>query len=156
MNTARPTDPETCYNGRLRQATRRVTQFYDRRIASSGLKSTQLNILMHIDFLGKPTLKVLAQGLIMDLSALGHSLKPLERASLVELAADSKDGRARRVCLTRNGKIIMAEAMALWRKAQDELENIMGADKAQALHCLLGFVASEDFERAFRETKTVV
>jgi DNA-binding MarR family transcriptional regulator len=150
-----PINPEVCCNGLLRQATRRVTQFYDRRLASSGLKSTQLNVLMHIDFLGEPTLKTLAQRLIMDLSALGHSLKPLERDGLIELVADPGDGRARRVRPTTTGTVRFVEAIALWRKAQNDLETVIGVTRAQELHSLLGVLVSGDFERALREIETV-
>lgn len=149
-----PVNPDICNNGLLRQVTRRVTQFYDRRVASSGLKSTQLVILMHVDFLGELTLKTLAARLIMDLSALGHSLKPLERDGLIEFVADPEDGRVRRVRLTAGGKVRFGEAMALWREAQTDLETVIGVEKMQELRSLRGVLVSEDFERALRAIET--
>lgn len=147
-------NPDICNNGLLRKATRRVTQFYDVRIASSGLKSTQLVILMHIDFLGEPTPKTLAARMSMDLSALGHSLKLLERDGLIEMLADVEDGRARRVRLTGKGNERFAQAMVLWHSAHIDLEKAAGKQNIDQLHALLGVLVSDDFERALRAIET--
>ena len=77
-----------CNNSALRKATRRVSQLYDAVLAPSGLRSTQMAILTHIDRAGTPAMGELAAALVLDRSALGHNLKPLERDGLVELVAN--------------------------------------------------------------------
>src|SRR5262245_46803310 len=89
-----------CNNAALRRAARRLGQLYDDAIAESGLKATQGTLLFHVQVLGEPTLKALADELVMDLSALSHTLKPLVRDGLIKIVPDEKDARAKRVTFT--------------------------------------------------------
>jgi hypothetical protein len=57
----------------------KLGQFYDDAGAPSGLKATQQGLLYQIHATGAPTMGEIAAALIMDLSALGHTLKPLMR-----------------------------------------------------------------------------
>src|ERR1700750_3489664 len=72
-------DPGFCNNSVLRKAARRLGQHYDEALAESGLKATQQGLLAQVVFLGEPTMRELADALIRDLSAVGHSLQPLVR-----------------------------------------------------------------------------
>lgn len=60
-----------CCSTALRKATRRVTQLYDEALAPVGLRSTQYSILMELSRRASeaPSLKVLADALVMDRSA---------------------------------------------------------------------------------------
>src|SRR5688572_2875489 len=73
-----------CNNATLRRAARKLGQFYDDIVAPSGLKATQQGLLYQIHATGQPTMGEIAAALIMDLSALGHTLKPLIRDGYVE------------------------------------------------------------------------
>ena len=53
--------PHSCNYLALRQAARHVTQFYDQRLAPSGLRTTQFSILAKLKFLGPMTINHLGQ-----------------------------------------------------------------------------------------------
>ncbi len=138
-----------CANSAVRRAARRLGQLYDDAIAPSGLRGTQFSLLAQIRRLGEPALQPLAAAIVMDLSALGHTLKPLQRDGLVALAPDPADRRVKRVSLTPLGHARLAEAEAMWRAAQRRFEHLVGADDAAALSRILGTIASDDFRDAF-------
>ncbi|MBB4288258.1 DNA-binding MarR family transcriptional regulator [Rhizobium leguminosarum] len=142
-------DPNYCNNTVLRQATRRMGQLYDSIIAPSGLRATQLGLLTHVVSLGEPTMRELAEDMVMDQSALGHTLKPLERSGYLELIVDPQDRRARRIRLTQAGTRKFEDTLVLWKTAQDSFEAAFGAEKAAELRAVLTFLASDDFELAF-------
>lgn len=133
-----------CNNATLRRAARKLGQFYDDIVAPSGLKATQQGLLYQIHATGEPTMGEIATALIMDLSALGHTLKPLIRDGYVETVADKDDRRIRRVRLTKAGETKLAEAMKLWKVAQQRLEDRIGAEKAERLRTALDEISRID------------
>ncbi|MBV9686386.1 MAG: hypothetical protein JO096_04145, partial [Alphaproteobacteria bacterium] len=56
MKTDTVLKPELCNCLALRQAARHVTQFYDRFLASAGLRATQFGILAKLRRLGPMTI----------------------------------------------------------------------------------------------------
>ena len=78
----------------LRQAARRVTQFYDQALAPSGLRTTQYSLLAVLRRLQPVSQGGLAAALVMDRATLGHNLRPLLQAGWVEttLGADRCQG----------------------------------------------------------------
>jgi DNA-binding MarR family transcriptional regulator len=149
MNKIPSTSPTFCSNSVMRKATRRLGQLFDDVLEPSGLKATQHGLLAHIHALNAPTIKELAEDLVMDLSALGHTLKPLERDGLVVLVRDERDRRAKRVTLTPAGASKFEETTKLWRLAQVRFETAFGQRKAEKLRKALSLLASEDFNEAF-------
>lgn len=126
-----------CSYATVRRAARKLGQFYDDVVAPSGLKATQQGLLYQIHATYEPTMGEIAAALIMDLSALGHTLKPLIRDGYVETFSDKNDRRIRRVRLTKAGEKKLAEAMKLWKIAQQRLEDRLGAKKAERLRAAL-------------------
>lgn len=144
-----------CTNSAIRRAARQLGQLYDDIIEPSGLKGTQFSLLSQIALSGSDgtPLKPLAEGLVMDLSALGHTLKPLMRDGLVDLIPDEKDGRVKRARLTAPGAQKQAEALALWRDAQARFDAVFGAERSAEMRSLLGLVSAPEFAKAFRAAK---
>lgn len=138
-----------CSNAALRRATRRLGQLYDEAIAPSGLKATQFGLLNQIRQLRAPTLRVLADDLVMDLSALSHTLKPLLRDDLVTLVADAADKRAKHVVLTAAGQAKLKQASKLWLRAHTRFERVFGAEQAKALRRACDWIASQEFADTF-------
>src|ERR1700749_809674 len=114
MPTASPpvVEPGSCNCVALRKASRRMSQFYDSVLAPSGLKSTQFAMLTEIERQADapPTIRQLAERLVMDQSTVGQTLRPLEREGLIALVADEADRRGRRVTLTKVGRSRFAAA----------------------------------------------
>lgn len=140
-----PREPP-CNATALRKASRRLTQLYDDALEGSGLRSTQFAILVELQRWGEqpPTVAQLAAKLVMDRSALGHNLRPLEREGLLSLQQGSDDRRRRHVVLTAQGKAKVREAVRLWEGAQRRFNEIFGAARASQLRTTL-------FEIAFDE-----
>jgi len=141
-------DLTACNCSALRRAARHVSLLYDRHLARSGLTNGQYAILAEIE--GKagrdrPSLSALAQTLVMDRTALSHTLKPLERDGLIRLESDQHDRRARLVSLTALGRKRAAIARACWTEAQTHFSKTFGRDEAIALQALLRIVTDLDF-----------
>jgi DNA-binding MarR family transcriptional regulator len=135
--------PSRCNCGALRRASRRLSQMYDAMLAPSGLKSTQYALL---DEIGRrndapPTIRDLADAMVMDQSTIGQNLRPLQRDGLVALAQDDQDRRRRYVKLTRKGRARLRRGQPLWREVQAVFENELGAEQAAELRAVLSGIA---------------
>jgi DNA-binding MarR family transcriptional regulator len=127
-----------CNATAMRKASRRLTQLYDDALTPCGIRSTQFAILAELDRRSKepPTMNELAHGLVIDRSALGHNLRPLERDGLIALEGSEEDRRRRHVTLTRHGKAKVAEARR---------------SKATALRATLLSIARDERLATFRD-----
>jgi DNA-binding MarR family transcriptional regulator len=146
-NPPRKLDQSPCTATAMRKAARRLAQLYDLAIAPTGVRSTQFAILAEIATRGDaPTMAELARGLVMDRSALGHNLRPLERDGLVTWSEGSEDRRRRHVSLTPAGKARFREAARAWKRAQSRFDEVFGARESEALRkTLLGIAHDPRF-----------
>lgn len=138
-----------CNNTALRKASRRVSHLYDTILAPTGLRSTQRSILLNIARFGSPTLTQLAASLVLERSALGHNLRPLERDGFVAVVVDPSDRRNRLAKLTEKGECKLRETATLWQVAQRRFENKFGVDRAALLREALAVIAAEEFDEIF-------
>ena len=115
-------DPTRCNCLALRQAARHVSQIYDRHLAKVGLRGTQYSILSKLSRLGALPIGRLAEALVLDRTALGRALRPLERA---RVACDG----------TRECAPLVPEQFALGQIDGDRaaVENDQGAVHPRAL-----------------------
>jgi DNA-binding MarR family transcriptional regulator len=128
----------------LRQAARHVTQFYDRVLAPSGLRTTQFSILAKLHRLGPMTINTLAKDLVMDRTTLGRNILPLQRDGLVGAIRGPADGRSKELHLTKAGEGRLRTAAKLWAEAQDHFEAAFGAPRASALRAVLRDIAARE------------
>lgn len=135
-----------CNNAMLRRATRKIGQYYDDVLAPSGLKATQQGLLYQIHIGNEPAMSAIAASLVMDLSALGHTLKPLIRDGYVETFTDPDDRRIKRVRLTPRGLVKLDEVMKLWQAAQQRFEDVVGKEQAEKLRAVLDDITALDFD----------
>lgn len=138
-----------CSNAALRKATRNIGQLYDEVLAPSGLRTTQHSLLVTVRALGTPTMGQLAETLVMDLSGLGHTLKPLARDGYLRLVPDETDRRVRRVVLTELGVAKLEQTIPLWQDAQRRFEAAFGRERTEALRDILAALATPGFRGAF-------
>lgn len=130
-----PTSP-ACTCGRLRRATRALTQLYDDLMAPSGLRVTQFSLLRTLARTGTSRMSDLAQTLLLDRTALSRTLLPLVERGLVTIVP-GRDGRTREVSLTRAGARAIRAAEPDWRRAQAQVVAKLGAARLEALIGLL-------------------
>jgi DNA-binding MarR family transcriptional regulator len=142
--TVESTNPAGCNCLALRQATRHITQFYDRFLAPSGLRTTQYSILARLQRKGAMTINALAAALVMDRTTLGRNILPLQRDGLIAVGSGKADRRRRELRLTAAGTARFAAGRKGWEKAQDRFETAFGVKRAKELRTLLHAVATED------------
>ena len=143
MTPALP-DPAECNCLAVRQAARYITQFYDRHLATAGLRTTQYAILARLKREGPASINALAAELVMDRTTLGRNIRPLERDGLISIEPDSADRRSKLVRLTRAGDARLRRALKSWAAAQKRFEGSYGGKRASELRQRLrAVIASE-------------
>jgi DNA-binding MarR family transcriptional regulator len=115
----------SCTCGELRKAARAITLLYDNAFKSSGLLSTQLNVLQVINKSDSIRISHLAKELGMDRTTLTRNLSVLERQELIQISS-GKDNRTRIVLITQKGRTALAKAIPLWNEVQSKLKQQMG------------------------------
>src|SRR5204863_561304 len=98
----------------VRQAARHVTQFYDRFLAPSGLRTTQFSMLARLRRKGPMTINALAADMVMDRTTLGRNILPLERDGLLTIRPAPSDRRSKQLHLTKLGEKRLAAASEGW------------------------------------------
>jgi DNA-binding MarR family transcriptional regulator len=131
-----------CTCSKLRRATRRATQIYDRHLEPVGLRVTQFGLLAQLYAADGLAMGALAERMGMDSSTLTRNLKPLETRGLVRVAADSGDRRVRAVRLTQEGRDAFRRAAPKWREAQARVDALLGFETRVALNGLLDLSAA--------------
>ncbi|WP_160004714.1 MarR family winged helix-turn-helix transcriptional regulator [Rhizobium sp. 18055] len=144
-----------CSSSALKRASRQLSQLYKDVLAPSGLTITQYALLTQIKLGGATPLKLLAKTMVMDLSALGHTLKPLQRDGLVELISDDRDRRVKRVRLSDKGEQLWHEAHSLWLDAQARFDAAFGKEASDNLRRTMDLLASPAFATAFNAARPV-
>jgi len=146
-NLSRPIISGVCNCTAMRKASRRVSQMYDAALAPAGLRATQFAVLSEIDRRADdpPTMRELADAMVMDRSTLGQNLRPLERDRLLAWEPSDADRRRKLVVLTAKGRAKRMQARSLWRAAQERFESTIGAAESASLRTiLLGIAANRE------------
>ena len=137
--------PEECNCFAIRSAARHVSQYYDRYLAATGLRTTQFSILAKLRRLGPLTINELARQMVMDRTTLGRNLKPLERDGLIRIEPAQSDRRAKELRLTKTGEKQLEAAFEAWSRAQAGFESTFGTRHAAELRRVLHDVVTTEF-----------
>jgi DNA-binding MarR family transcriptional regulator len=132
MSTASSVPTFGCTCARLRKLTRRLTRIYDAHLSAQAIKITQYSLLANAAR-GERTLSEFAAELEMDRSTLSRNLAPLAAQGWVNVSIGA-DPRSRSISVTAAGRRKLKAALPLWRKAQCEVESILGAAGVGELH----------------------
>jgi len=139
---------EECTCLAVRQAARRITQFYDQHLAPAGLRTTQFSILARLRSLGPMTINALADELVMDRTTLGRNILPLEREGLISVAPGRTDRRSRELRLTDSGLARLRAARKGWKEAQTQFAAAFGDERTVGLRALMRDVSAADLPAA--------
>ncbi len=134
--------PEDCNCLAVRQAARHVTQFYDRLLSPSGLRTTQFSILATLRRSGPMTINALAAEMVMDRTTLSRNIGPLERDGLITVVQGGRDRRSKELRLTEAGELRFRVAMKGWVKAQRQFEAAFGAKRTAEIRAVLHAVTT--------------
>ena len=114
---------DNCLCKRTRAAARTITRFYGEQLRATGLRPSQMEVLVTIAAQGELSISALSAELSMDRTTLTRNLRPLEKRGLVAM---SPDGRTRLARLTPAGEAVLAATVALWEGAQAAMERSLG------------------------------
>ena len=114
----------TCGSFSLRKASRVVTQLYDEILQPTGLRSTQVVLLVALAAEGEMSVSRMAREVVMSPSTLSRTLIPLARDGLIETTSHGKRGKL--VCLTAEGEKALLAAVPYWQKAQEKFIGQVG------------------------------
>ncbi len=128
LDRAELEEMRTCTCFHLRKASRIVTQVFEAKMQSTGLRVTQVNLLAAISILGPSTINTLADKLAIDRTTLTRNLKLLEKQGEIAITA-GQDRRERIASITPDGEKVLKEAFPLWQEAQSQVVEAIGADR---------------------------
>lgn len=132
---------DTCLCFQAQRVARRLARRFDEMFRPLGLTNGQFSLLMALNRSEPPMMSQVAAALGMDRTTVTAKLKPLERRDLVAVSADTTDRRGRRIALTDSGRVLLAEAMPLWRSAHAAIEAQLAPGEADRLRSSLGVLA---------------
>lgn len=132
---------ENCLCRRVQRASRTVGRRFDDAFRPTGLNNWQFTMLMALSSSTPRTVSEIAADLGMDRTTTTKNLHPLERRGLVEIRADDKDRRVRRVTLTPEGAQVLNDALARWRTVNDEVAARLTPEQLAILRAALDIIA---------------
>lgn len=123
---------ETCTANNLRKATRAITSLFDDALRPTGLRISQLSILVALALAEEATVSKLAGLLALDRTTMTKNLAPLERRGLVATAS-GPDARQRILRLTAKGRAALATALPVWERVQARVVRRLGVGQWKGL-----------------------
>jgi len=127
MKTSNP-NPSICSCVNLRRASRAITRIYDKALEPAELKITQYSVLANVARSGPLTASTLGRILRLDRTTLVRNLKGLKSAGYIEDHPEATDPRERALRITEAGLGLVERARPLWRDAQQQIEEYLGAE----------------------------
>jgi DNA-binding MarR family transcriptional regulator len=119
---------EACACANFRKASRALTQLFDHALQPSGLRSTQLIILLEIAVARSTTAPQLARRLVIEPSTLARNLKLIAKQGWIQTHT-SRKRRGQEISLTRRGLKAIKKAVPLWARAQSGFAEKLGQNR---------------------------
>ena len=116
---------DCCLCLHMQRAARALARRFDEVLRPFELTNGQFSLLMSLNRPEPPSMGPVASLLAMDRTTLTAALKPLERRGLVEVIRDQSDRRSRLLKLTDKGRTLLAQALPLWKRTHDEVEQLL-------------------------------
>lgn len=133
MDTSDFRDCGDCLCFATRRAARAVTQFYDRQLRDSGLRTTQFTLLAYLLNAGRSPLNRIADYLGLERTTLTRNLQPLLAEGYIVIES-GEDRRVKMIGITARGRAAAEAALPLWRQAQRAMSARLPALAVQALN----------------------
>src|SRR5262245_13017894 len=113
---------DTCLCLYVQRTARALARHFDEAFRPLGLTNGQFSLMMSLNQPNPPVMGEVAALLGLDRTTLTAALKSLRRRRLVEVRADKKDKRRRRLSVTPAGRALLAEAYPLWQAAHAAID----------------------------------
>ncbi len=119
-------DFSLCMVSNSRMAARAITRRYDAYARPFGITSTQFSLLGVIVASKQRTVSELAEARGFERTTLTRNLDRLEKMGLID-SRPAEHGNGRICRLTDKGEALVEQILPLWRKAQAEIREELGA-----------------------------
>lgn len=135
---------DTCLCLHAQRAARALARRFDEALRPIGLTNGQFSLLNALNRPEPVSMGPVASLLAVDRTTLTAALKPLSRRDLIQIRPAKDDSRRRLLHLTANGRRLLAEAMPIWKKTHEAMEQgLSDADELRsALQALSAAEAS--------------
>ena len=125
-----------CYCIVLGKASRRLTSLYDEALAPFGINLAQYSLLRNVVRKAPISLTELAGLLDLDRSTVGRNARVMVRMGLLAMGP-GEDQREQALSPTERGREVLARAVPVWERVQEDIEAKLGPQKAEQLQSLL-------------------
>lgn len=113
---------DNCLCLHVQRAARALARRFDEALRPVGITNGQFSLLMSLNRPKPPRMGDVATLLAMDRTTLTANLKPLQRRGLLSVSPDPDDRRGRLLALEPAGKVLLVEAMPIWRDTHRALD----------------------------------
>jgi DNA-binding MarR family transcriptional regulator len=124
---------DECLCFAAQRAARELARRFDRALGPLNLTNNQYSMMVAMGVMGEPRLSDLSAFLAVDHATMTAAVRKLEKRALVAQRGDARDGRVRRVSLTKAGEVLIAKAMLIWRDEHRKLAAEHGAGEAREI-----------------------
>lgn len=125
-----------CYCTQFRRSSRALTRLYDAALKDHDIRITQFSLLRALQRLGAATFRELAEEVVLDTTTISRNVRVLDAAGWVTFET-TRDGREKKISLSRAGIKKIDAALSSWKKAQDQIltsaKDIFAARKSDPL-----------------------
>ena len=128
---------DSCLCLHVQRAARALARRFDEMLRPFELTNGQFSLLMSLNRPEPPPMGPVASLLAMDRTTLTAALKPLERRGLVKVILDPSDRRSRILKLTAKGSALLAEAVPVWKRTHEEVEQLVPDGDPEELRRML-------------------
>lgn len=118
-----------CYCTNLRRSANIISGFYDTSLKSAGLTAAQYSLLVNLSRLGSANITHWAECVGLDRSTMVRNIKLLQAHDFVEIT----EGHGKVFTLSPEGRRVLELAVPLWQKAQEQIEDALEKDNAEAI-----------------------
>jgi len=126
-------DLQGCACGNLRKTTRTITQFYDKMLQPTGLRSTQCLLLLDISLHQNISVSRLGNILLMDQSTVTRNIELLRKSGYIDIKKEERDSRKKCITITNKGLKTLDVAIPLLKQAQSKIEVGIGKERIEEL-----------------------
>ncbi len=122
---------DMCVCTHIRRAARAITRLYDDALNDTGIRYTQMIILIVLHRCGEITVSRLADELLMDASTVARNMRPLERQGLLVIKK-GQDRRQRLISLSDEGVETVLKGLKYWQVAQNKFLSTFSKQQLQS------------------------
>ena len=126
---------DMCVCTHIRKAARAITRLYDDAMNDTGIRYTQMILLMVLHEHKELTVTLLAEEMLMDASTVARNMRPLDKNGLIVIRK-GKDRRQRLISLSEKGTEAVVKGRKYRQKAQNKISSAFTEQQ------LLGHIAS--------------